>query len=83
MSFEALLEPVPERVSARQSKCKLGNIIADLPDNIRPAVETGIAQLYVDGGLTDEEWADRFKRSGLAVSATIVNRHRKAKCACA
>lgn len=82
MNLEALLEPTPERITTKEP-CKVGRHVAEMPADIQQKVSAGLAKLYADGGMTDEEWADRFKRAELPVSATVINRHRKGRCNCA
>jgi hypothetical protein len=83
MSLDVLLEPIPERSVKKLERCKAGRLVADLPDDMRSQVIELMARPFIDGGLTDEAWQERFKRAGMSVSATIINRHRKGLCCCA
>jgi hypothetical protein len=82
MSLDVLLEPLPERVKAKEP-CKVGRIIQNLEPIYKLPVLDMLEKPCVDGGMSDEQIQDRFKRAGLPVSATVINRHRRGKCCCA
>lgn len=82
MNLDALLEPVPEQVKTKEP-CKMGKTVEGLEDVYKTALIDLLAKPHSEGGLTDEAIADRLKRAGLPVSATVINRHRKGRCVCA
>ena len=79
MSLDALLAPVPERV---KEKCKVGRIVADLPEPYKTALDEKLQLSYASGGLSDEELVRIMAAAELPVGATIINRHRRNRCTC-
>lgn len=80
MSLDVLLEPVPVRAKVRV--CKVGRFYNDLPEKYQTALHGLLFTKYEDGGLTDEEMTIRLREAGCDVGSTVVNKHRKNKCAC-
>jgi hypothetical protein len=81
MSLDILLEPVIDR-SHEKLPCKVGRILASLDDPYKTALVTLLGTAYSHGGLSDEALTERIKLAGFPVGASVVNRHRRNKCAC-
>lgn len=62
--------------------CKLGDILANLPEEHRRVLQGALGKSYKDGGLSDAGLSYEITQAGFAVSYNMVNHHRRQVCKC-
>jgi hypothetical protein len=62
--------------------CKLGELLASLPDPHRLALQTALGTSYKEGGFSDAKLSYEITQAGFEVSYNMVNLHRRQVCRC-
>lgn len=78
MSLDALLEPA-ENVT---QPCKVGRIVAALPEPYKGALVKLLETPFANGGESDALIRNRMFKAGYPCSQAVIYRHRQQQCSC-